>query len=394
MHDALFGRLEHTWTRHARLDPRFLDTLHRRAQAVQIEIVERDAGGARGDGGFKLFRRPHQQVQLRRDRRRGQTLRRGVDRRYRPDCDRPRLGLQLRERLHRISPQSIQYRHGRKRRALHGEFDLAQHVRRAAETAKLLHQLVPCKPAPLGLFQRRRSHGDRARTVTQRPRSFERAAGSRPHAYVHHLPPHGQHIHRSIQIRVARTPQQISRPDAGEIHRSVAEAQLQLPTRRALHLKHPAALFRLLRAPPIGAIEHHAVTRFERRQTMHGGGGDQNGIGHHARHAAHQQSPMAGRPASHHRLMIGAGNKECTEPAGKNLLEPQLFNRRYRKRSPRPGIIHRLAISLRRERHVAGILIASFDLERGNPNAHQFRHLMQREKIPGRQQIPRVSERP
>jgi hypothetical protein len=52
IHDTLFLWLQHTWAGDTGRNPGLFDLLNCRAQAVQIEIIQRDAGRLYGDGGF------------------------------------------------------------------------------------------------------------------------------------------------------------------------------------------------------------------------------------------------------------------------------------------------------------------------------------------------------
>ena len=54
--DSLFARFQNARAGDARLDPRSLHPIERRPQTVQIQVVERDAGGRERDGGIQLLR--------------------------------------------------------------------------------------------------------------------------------------------------------------------------------------------------------------------------------------------------------------------------------------------------------------------------------------------------
>ncbi len=62
--DPGFPGLQHSRTCHPRRNPARLDALHRRPQPVEVEIIQRDARGPRGNRRLELLRRPHQQMQL------------------------------------------------------------------------------------------------------------------------------------------------------------------------------------------------------------------------------------------------------------------------------------------------------------------------------------------
>ena len=61
--DLLFARLQDARAGDARRDARLPHALDRRAQSVEIEIVERDGRGRKLERGVELFRRAHQEVQ-------------------------------------------------------------------------------------------------------------------------------------------------------------------------------------------------------------------------------------------------------------------------------------------------------------------------------------------
>src|SRR5205823_6580395 len=55
---------EHARAGDSRGDPRSLDLFNGRAEAVEIQVVKRNAGRAQFEGGFQLFRSADQKVQL------------------------------------------------------------------------------------------------------------------------------------------------------------------------------------------------------------------------------------------------------------------------------------------------------------------------------------------
>ena len=61
--DALFAGFEDARAGDARREIGGADALERRAETVEIEIVERDAGGAEVDGGFELRGGADQQME-------------------------------------------------------------------------------------------------------------------------------------------------------------------------------------------------------------------------------------------------------------------------------------------------------------------------------------------
>src|SRR5262249_31451375 len=63
--DAIFTGFEHTGAGYSRLEASGFDSFNGGKQAVEVEIVERDARGPQGDGGVELFGGADQQVQLR-----------------------------------------------------------------------------------------------------------------------------------------------------------------------------------------------------------------------------------------------------------------------------------------------------------------------------------------
>ena len=113
-----------------------------------------------------------------------------------------------------------------------------------------------------------------------------------------------------IQIRIVRAPNQVAAADAARIDGAVAESQLQLALAHR-HFEDAAALFRLLRAAPIGSVEDYAIAWLEGGEAVRRGG-RRNGFDHYvaigdARYAAHQYPAMPRRAAILHRLMIGSG---------------------------------------------------------------------------------------
>jgi hypothetical protein len=61
--DALLVGLEHARAGHPRFDARRLHLLHRRAQPVQFQVIQRDAGRAQVERGGELFGRAHEEVE-------------------------------------------------------------------------------------------------------------------------------------------------------------------------------------------------------------------------------------------------------------------------------------------------------------------------------------------
>ena len=48
-----------------------------------------------------------------------------------------------------------------------------------------------------------------------------------------------------------------------------------------------------------------------------------------------------------------------------------------------PRFVDRLAVGARRQRDVVRVLVAAFDLERGDADVHDLRNLMEGERSPG-----------
>ena len=59
---ALFAGLHHPWARDSQLQTGGADPVDRRLEAVQVEVVEGDAGGAEVDGGVELVGRANEEV--------------------------------------------------------------------------------------------------------------------------------------------------------------------------------------------------------------------------------------------------------------------------------------------------------------------------------------------
>ncbi len=94
-----------------------------------------------------------------------------------------------------------------------------------------------------------------------------------------------------------------------------------------------------------------------------------------------------------HRLVIRACQKKRPQAARIHLLQLQFFLRRDAERASGPGFIDSFTICPRGERDVIGVLVAAFNLERGDAGRDDLRNLAQRVEIAGRQQIARVLQR-
>ena len=70
-------------------------------------------------------------------------------------------------------------------------------------------------------------------------------------------------LDHAVQIRVVGTPQNVTLPNAREVDRVVAEAQLDRVIKRRHHLIQSPTFFRLTGVAPIGSVEHNAVAWFE-----------------------------------------------------------------------------------------------------------------------------------
>ncbi len=62
--NTLFTRLQHTRGGYPDSDAAGADTLHGRLKAVEVKVIQGDAGGLQGEGGIQLRRGAHQQVEM------------------------------------------------------------------------------------------------------------------------------------------------------------------------------------------------------------------------------------------------------------------------------------------------------------------------------------------
>ena len=274
--DALFARFQHARAGDARRDAGGSHAFQRRPQAVEIEIVERDAGGAQVERGVQLLRRADQQMQLRaaetvRQRRAAQMAGRVGMRpvareclRHRPvrcTCKRSTASRRNWFSSERARTASLRLRAplppirtaccpgGRIARADTPE-SIARFCAGAQRRLRELHRHAGLRATrPFG----HRAARPRARPHARRPAACARA------------PPHPGNGRASLsRSGIVRAPHQVAGPDARGIHRAVAEAQLAACRARRPTSKHAAAFFRLLGTAPVGGIEHHAVAGLER----------------------------------------------------------------------------------------------------------------------------------
>ena len=134
-----------------------------------------------------------------------------------------------------------------------------------------------------------------------------------------------------------------------------------------------AALFGLPGTAPVGGVEDHAIARLQTRQSQGiGFGRSRHACRRHASHAAHAarrdgaargRSPPPGDSVPVRKYGPRPREYTCSSSAAsaaRRLAAPS-----------GPGIIHRLAIGARGQRHVVGVLVAAFDLQRGDADARR-----------------------
>ena len=132
-----------------------------------------------------------------------------------------------------------------------------------------------------------------------------------------------------IQIGVVRSPHQVTRADAPKPNRAISKLEFQLPIRPGQDLVNAAAFFGLLRAAPIGGVEHHAIAGLERGHTPVVVCFDHHTIPLHARHPSHPQASVTRRPPVDDRLMVRPPQEIRTQAARVHLLQLQLLLRKH-----------------------------------------------------------------
>ncbi len=100
-----------------------------------------------------------------------------------------------------------------------------------------------------------------------------------------------------------------------------------------------------------------------------------------------------GVAAMHHGLMIRAREEVRPEPAREDLFELQFLNARDLHFPAGPGVVHGLAVGVRGQRDVVGVLVAAFDLQRGHADSTISGIWRSDEQIAGREQIAGVAQR-
>ena len=174
-----------------------------------------------------------------------------------------------------------------------------------------------------------------------------------------------------------RPPDEVAGPYAPEVDRPVGKPQLA-PLADAVDA---AALLPLLRAAPVGGVEHHPVARLARHVQL-----DDHRLGQHLLNRPQPHPAMPRRPPLHHRLMVRPGEEERAEPPRIGLFEQRFL----------PGDVcpvHRHPVRPRRQRHVGRVFVPAFDLQRAYPGGDHLRHLFERVQVARRKQIPRLAER-
>ena len=272
-------------------------------QAVQVQIIERNARRMQRERGLQLFGSPHQEVNLRAlmvaapGRSRERRPRQSLQRRLRVAHGGGRTLLRLFQPRHRFASHLVEHRAGRKGRALHTQFHAGQFERRVPQPAELRAQQLYID----GAVARGRQRGLRFHTHRgggQPPFRRERIAFPGGHAHGHRPLAHrrgclGEQARGLFHVGIVGAPDQVAAPDAAALDDAVAETQLQLAF-ALFDFENAAAFFGLFRAAPAGGVEHDAVARLERRQAVGVARLDQNAAGGYARHPAHQQPRWRG----------------------------------------------------------------------------------------------------
>ena len=271
--------------------------------------------------------------------------------------------------LHRLAPHAVQKRTGGERRARRTPIRLpparmpccpggpvvpAGTPRSAARSRAGSQRRIGL--APLTCKSRHAPLGDERRAFARRRPAPQRAACAPARR------PPGKAA-RLVHIGIVRAPHQIAAADARRVQSAVAEAQLHTPPRCATWKTRPPSSGSS-RAAPIGGIEHHAVAGLQRRQCV----GCGRAIDHAALGGTAPRVPSA--------LRDGAARGPAPRPDDRfrsGRRGPDRANRPAPAAAPAgvhglraagPGFVHRLAVGARGERHVIGVLVAAFDLQR------------------------------
>ena len=229
------------------------------------------------------------------------------------------------------------------------------------------------------------------------PLGLERGTFARRHAHAHGLLSQGRRgvevgSRGTFEVRIAGAPQQVAASDAGRVDGPIGEAQLH-GARAAPHVEDASALFGFFGAAPGGGIEHHPIARLQRHQRFGFAGRHRDRAGFDARHAAHQYAAMARSAPTHYGLVVRAVDETRPQAARIDLFELEFSGAVEARGKAGPRLVHGLTIGACGQRHIIGVLVAAFDLERGEADAHDLRDLAQRIEIARREQVARIAER-